>query len=365
MSAVRATLAIVRKDVGVWARRPSTIAATVLPALVFMLVIFVSAAAVGRNPVALVVLDHGPRAARLAAAVEGSEAFRARRASPEDAQRLLGGLDVAAVITIPAGFDASYDAHRPDPVTIEVNNLNLDFTNDLRRSLPAAITDFYAGQPGSPVAIQVQERDLRARDVSLVQFNLLPNLVLLLTIASVVNCGLATAREFEDLTVKELLLAPIGRATLIAGKLLAGWVTTLLLAVIVIAVGAATGLLRPAGWYWLPGIAVIGLLALAGAGLGAALGALLRRFQPVIAIGINVSLYLFFLSGGISVAAFLPDWIQRLAHVIPTYYAVHALQMAVFYQSTDQLGRDLLVLAATAGLTLLAGTLALRRSIAG
>jgi len=360
---LRAAFAITSKDIGVWFRRPSAIVATILPALAFTIIIFISAQAVGRNPVALVVLDDGPEATRLVRTLETSDAFRVHRVTPREADRLLQGLDVAAVITIPAGFDAAYSAHRTDPVTIRINNLNLDFTNDLRRSLPAAITSFYAGQPDSPVLIRVQEFDLRSQDVSLVQFELVPNLVLLLTVAGVINCGLATAREFEELTIKELTLAPITRATLITGKLLAGWLTTLLLAALVLMSGALTGVLRSAGWYWLPALLVVALFALAAAALGAFFGALIRRFQPVIAIGINVSLYLFFLSGGISVAAFLPEWVQAVARFTPTYYGVHALQMTIFYQSTDQLGLDLAVLVGTAAVAVVAASTALLRSV--
>ena len=365
MSGLRAAWAICRKDVVVWARRPSTITATLLPAVGFMVIILISAQAVGRNPVALVVLDDGPQAQHLAERLADADAFVARRASPAEAQQLLDDLAVAAVITIPADFDARYASHQPDPVSIQINNLNLDFTNDLRRSLPAAITDFYTEQPDDPVQVQVHETDLRSQDVSLVQFELVPNLVLLLTVAGVVNCGLATAREFEELTIKELSLAPISPATLIVGKLAAGWVTTMLLASVVIVVGGLTNVLRPAGWFWLMAFGVAALLALASAGLGAFLGALIRRFQPVIALGINVSLYLFFLSGGIAVVAFLPQWVQLVAHVTPTYYAVHALQMAIFYQSTDLLGRDVAVLVGTAALSVAAGALALRRRVVG
>jgi ABC-2 type transport system permease protein len=76
-----------------------------------------------------------------------------------------------------------------------------------------------------------------------------------------------------------------------------------------------------------------------------------------------VSLYLFFLSGGISVAAFLPAWVQSVARFTPTYYGVHALQMAIFYQSTDQLATDMAILLGTAAAAVAAGSLALRRSV--
>jgi ABC-type transport system involved in multi-copper enzyme maturation permease subunit len=364
MATLRAVLAIAAKDILTWVRTPSAIAVSLLPPIAFLLIIFVVAGAVGRNPVALVVQDSGPQAQRLVSILEDSEAFRVQRATPAEAMHLLDTLQVAAVVTIPASFDDDYRRHRPDPVSVRINNLNLDFTNDLRRSVPAAITDFYAGQPDSPVMVGVAESDLRPHDVDLVQFELVPILVLLLTLMGIVNGGLAAAREFEDLTIKALLLSPISRGTLIAGKILACWVTTMLVAAAVLAVAFVSGVLRPAGWYWLPALAVIGLIALAAAGLGTALGGALRRFSAVSAAGINLAIYLFFLSGGISVAAFLPAWIQNVAHVTPTFYGVDALEAAIFYQSTDNLGRDLAVLLLTAAAGLGLGIMSLRRRLA-
>src|SRR3984893_6246947 len=170
MAVWTAIRAIVLKDIAIWLRQPTSIAVTLLPSLGLFVIVSFSASAVGRNPVALVVEGAGPRAQQLATIVENSDAFNARRVTSDEAERLLKNVDVAAVIRIPSGFDAAYAAHQPDPVTIEINNLNLDFTNDLRRSLPAAITQFYADQTDDPILVQVQETDLRVTDVSLIQF---------------------------------------------------------------------------------------------------------------------------------------------------------------------------------------------------
>ena len=80
-------------------------------------------------------------------------------------------------------------------------------------------------------------------------------------------------------------------------------------------------------------------------------------------VGINLSIYLFFLNGGISVAAFLPDWIQNIAHFTPTFYGVDALEEAIFYESTDNLGRDVAVLGVTAAVGLGLGIASLRRRL--
>ena len=363
MLAWRSIWAVVRKDLAVWSRQPADIAATILPALAMLLVLALEAQAVGRNPVALVVQGTGPRAQQLAHIIENSDAFIVHETTASEAARELKDVQVAAVITIPSDFDAAIAAHSPDPVMITINNLNLDFTNDLRRSLPAAITRFYVEQPADPIEVRVQETDLRAADVGLLQYELVPTLVLLITIAGVVNSGLALAREVEQRTLKELLLAPVSRTTLIVGKLLAGWVTTLLVAGTVVMIGAAIGYLRPVGIYWVTAFGMIALLCLASAGLGVALGALLPRMLQVTAVAINLSFYLFFLSGGIGVAAFLPGWVQAISRFIPTFYGVHALDMAIFYHSSEQLGRDLAVLAGTALAAIVLGVLALRKRV--
>ena len=371
-----AILAIVRKDIGVWLRQPTAITATILPAIAFMIILYFGAQAVGRNPVALVVQDNGPHAQELVSILNNSDAFKVSLVTSKqgEAEKALKHIQVAAVITIPSNFDIAFNTHKSDPVTIHINNLNLDFTNDLRRSLPAAITEFYSGAPGhnsnnnnnnlnNSIRIHVKETDLRQQDVDLLRFEIVPNMVLLLTTAGIVNAGLATAREWEDSTIKELLLAPISRSSLIAGKLMAGWLTTMLVAAVVLVIGAVTGYLRPDGLlYWLTTIIIIMLIALASVGIGVAIGSAARRFQRVTAVGIPLSIDLFFLSGGITVAAFLPSWLQTVARFVPTFYGTHALQTSIFYSSTEGLAQDILVLVGTAFGTIALGIFSLRKS---
>ncbi len=379
-------LAIVRKDIGIWLRQPTSIAATILPAVAFMIILYFGAQAVGRNPIALVTESNGPFAQELEKTLRESDAFNVVliTTSQQSAEEALRQLKVAAVITIPNNFDSNLEYHKPDPVAIHINNLNLDFTNDLRRSLPAAITDFYESYSNSsngkeifkrnssadiittsvPIKIQVKEKDLRQQDIDLLRFELVPNLVLLITTAGIVNAGLAVAREWEDSTIKELLLAPISKATIITGKILSGWITTILIVVVVLVIGIVTGYLRPEQpIFWISTIIIVMLISLASAGLGVAIGATARRFQRVTAIGIPLSIDLFFLSGGITVAAFLPIWFQTISHFVPTFYGTHALQTAIFYSSTDGLAQDITVLGLTALIAVLLGILSLRKSM--
>jgi ABC-type multidrug transport system permease subunit len=363
---LRALLALIRKDLGVWIRQPVNVVATVLPPLAFLLIEFLGAAAVGRSPVALVQMDHGVKATQMAQIFAQADVFRLTNASSEaQAEALLKQLDVVAVITIPPDFTQQVEQHKPVQIQVEVNNLNLDFTNDIRRSVPDAITQFYQAQgPASPVKVTMQEHDLRARDVELFQYDVLPTIVLLLMISGLVSSGISTSREWDSRTVKELLLAPVPRSMIIGGKVLAGFLTTFGLGLLVLLLGDALGWTQPQGLYWLSTLLIMALVALFSSALGVALGALFQRIPPVLAVSINVAIYLFFLAGGIGVLAFEPEWLQAIAAYIPLSYGDHALQMAIFYQSTDQLGRDVLVLSFSAFVSLGLGVLVMRRSIA-
>ena len=356
---------IARKDVRIWLRQPANIAATIVPPLAFLLVQALGAAAVGRSPVALVTEDTGPQAAQVAAAIRGADVFRLQAVDAVRAQELLKTLEVVAIITLPSGFSARVAAHEASPIEVTVNNLNLDFTNDIRRAVPDAITQYYQTQgAASPIQVTMHEHDLRARDVELFEYSVLPTLMLLLMLSGLVTGGLATAREWETNTVKELLMSPAARAAVVAGKVLAGFATSLTLGVLVFGLAYLLGWVQPVGVYWLTTFLILALVALFGSGLGVALGALLRKIQPAIAVSINLALYLFFLSGGIGVIAFEPEWLQNIAAFAPLTYGIHALQMAVFYSSADQLARDVGVLLLSALATLVLGTLAVRRGLA-
>jgi ABC-2 type transport system permease protein len=362
---LRTTWIILIKDLRIWTRQPINIGATLLPALGFLLVQALGAAAVGRSPVALVTLDHGPQGQQMEQIFHSADIFRITDATPQQAHVLYKDLQVVAIITIPADFTQRVQTHDPDPIDVSVNNLNLDFTNDIRRAVPDAITQYYQAQgSGSPIKIGLAEHNLRARDVELFEYGVLPAIVLLLTISGLVNGGLSTAREWEAQTVKELLLAPVPRSAIITGKVLAGFLVSLLFGIIVLLAGDLLGWTQPEGIYWLTAILAMALLSFMSASLGVALGAAIQRIQPVTALSVNIALYLFFLAGGLGVLSFAPEWLQSIAVFVPLTYGRHALEMAVFYSSSDLLGRDVLVLCVAALVALGLGVLSMRRSIA-
>ncbi len=362
---LRAASVIMLKDLQVWLRQPVTLIATVAPALILILVELLGAQAVGRSPVALVVQDRGPQGLQIAQAIRDANVFRLQEVDAASAQVLLKNLDVVAVVSIPAGFSQNAQAHQAATVDVTINNLNLDFTNDIRRAVPDAITRYYAAQGDeSPIKISMDEHDLRARDIQMFQYSVLPIVVLVLLISGLITGGNAAAREWESATVKELLLSPASGGAIIAGKVLAGFLTSFVLGLLVLLAADGLGWIYPQGIYWLNMLLVVGLVALFGASLGVAIGAALQRIMPVIAVSVNLAFYLFFLAGGMGVLAFEPQWLQNIAAFVPLTYGTHALQMALFYNSADLLGRDVLVLGLSSLAALALGIVMVRRGMA-
>ena len=364
MPFLQAIWVIFRKDIRVLLRQPVNIAATILPPLAFLLVNALGAAAVGRSPVALVTLDQGAKGQQMAQIIHNADVFRITDATPAQAQALLNKVGVAAIITIPADFTQRVNAHENAPIDVIVNNLNLDFTNDIRRSVPDAITQYYQSQgEASPIKVTMLETNLRHRDVDFFQYNVLPTIVLLLVISGLINSGLSTAREWESRTVKELLLSPVSRGAIITGKVFAGFAITFTLGTLVLLLGYALGWTQPEGIYWLSALLTIALVALFSAGLGVAIGAALRRVQIVIAVSMISAFWLFFLAGGIGVLAFEPIWLQNIAAIVPLTYGRHALEQAVFYSASDQFVLDMVVLALSAVVAISLGIFSMRRGI--
>lgn len=361
----RSVWAIFKKDLSIWIKRPAILIATFVPSLGLLLIATFVSASFGRSPVAIVQLDHGRSGAMMQQILQRANAFTAVDATPQQAQELFEKAQVVAVITVPADFTQRNQLHQPTAIAVKIDNLNLNIANDIRQQLSTALLQFDQAQGNhSGVKMLPEEHDLQAQSITSFQYSIIPIIVMLIAMASVINGGLAMAHEWETKTIKELLFAPMSGSAILIGKVSVGFLTTLLLGGGVLGTAFVVGWIHPEGIYWVTALVTVMCMALMGTALGVTLGASLQRLQKVIGIGINISLYLFFLSGGASVVAFLDSWLQTIAVFDPFTYGRHALEMAVLYHSSAFFGRDIAILAGCALITLLIGTLVIRREIA-
>ncbi|MGH2479137.1 MAG: ABC transporter permease, partial [Ktedonobacteraceae bacterium] len=173
---------------------------------------------------------------------------------------------------------------------------------------------------------------------------------------------ISSAKEWERETMKELLLSPASRWSLLTGKMLATFVMnvpgTLLVLLVVI------GFIGVHPVHWGEMIWVMALTLFIFVAFGMLLGTLLKRWQAVTALAIGSSIPLFFLSGAFGPISFNTQAIQVLAKIFPVYYAIVLQQHAFhgFDLNTYGVGGNALILVVYALALLVLTTLFLRRS---
>jgi ABC-type Na+ efflux pump permease subunit len=247
---MRAVWAVALTDVRRWRRSPVLVAATLVPALGMALMVVALTYAVGRQPVALVTEGHGPVADRIVEIIGESDGFFLVHRTALEAERDLKAQRVSAVITIPADFEARVASHDAR-VDVRINNVDLDFSDDVRRSVNEAVVEIDAptlatlGEndlpPGTvsglpnPYRVDVAETNLRSPDVSFLAYQVVPVLALLSLTAGTLVTALAIAGERESGALQAVALTPARRGVLVGGRLLGGTLASGALLAIVVA----------------------------------------------------------------------------------------------------------------------------------
>jgi ABC-2 type transport system permease protein len=359
---LRVIWACMKKDIkSALTERVFTIISVFVPVnfLILMSLFVVSG---GLAPTAVVMNDTGPYAQEFYNSMAQAHSFVLQKATAAQANNLIQSGKIVAVVTIPANFDSAIQQRKPVQVGVDINNLNTDFTNDIRRAVPFSITKFYAKAFPHLVTITPNEIDKYPQDTGYIPYLTVSILVLGLALGSVLQSGTSAAREWEHETIKELLLSPASRWSMIVGKMLGAFVMSVaaivvLLFVLIVLIGV-----HPVNWGELIGYTLLFMIIFIA--FGAVLGTLMKMRQPVIALAFGTSIPLFILSGAFGPISFNTTPIQVIAQIFPIYYAIVLEQHAFhgFTLNTYGLGGNVLILCAYAlGLIILAAFV-LRRS---
>ncbi len=362
---IRVAFAVARCDVARWLRSPTLLAATLIPALGMTLMVLALTYAVGRQPVALVQLGHGPTAKRLERILRESDGFWLKPYTPEQAARALRKQWVAGAITIPADIEEAAAGNKGHLDAL-INNVDLDFSDDIRRSVSKAAVSLdapsLAGQEdesetnlggkvksrpeANPYLVDLSEIDLRRPDVPFLIYQMVSVFALLALTAGLLVTALSIAGDRESGTLRILALAPASRLAVVCGHLAAGVAAAMLLTTSLLVPLALAGALNAPPSRW-PAIAALLLAtAMGSTGVGVLVGLATRRVTTTVLLGVNVASASFLLGGGFTTVAFLPPFLQAAARATPTYYAVEGLREALFYTEMPGLARNLGVLLA-------------------
>ncbi len=350
---VRVVRAVAAADIRLTLREPLFAVVGVVIPINFLLLFLLFALSGGQAPIAVVMNDQGPLAARFVQAMGNSRSFIIHTASPADAEREIRAGTIVAVVTVPQDFDAALGAGTRVDLPVEVNNLNVDFTNDIRRAVPLSITSFYADAFPEQVVVHAVESDIQAHDTGYVPYLAVSIVVAGLMLAALLQGSVNAARDYELGTVKELALAPVSRLAIGLGKMLGSAALTAASALLVLGVVILLIGVRPLHPLEVLGFALLMIAAFLA--LGVLAGTLVRRRQQAIPLAIASVLPLFFLSGPFGPANWLGPVPGAIAAVSPLTYAIAAFQHAFhgYQTATQDLAVDTIVLAGFTLLTVL------------
>ncbi|HET9059406.1 MAG TPA: ABC transporter permease [Acidimicrobiales bacterium] len=134
-------------------------------------------------------------------------------------------------------------------------------------------------------------------------------------------------REFGFL--REMLVAPVSRTSLVVGKCLGGALVSSVQGVLMICISGLAGVpYNPV--LMLTMLGELLLLALTVTAFGMVVAARIRQFQSFMAVTQMLVMPLFFLSGAMYPLTGLPAWLRFLTRIDPLTYAVDPIRKAVF-----------------------------------
>ncbi len=359
-------------DLKRWRKMPLTALCALIPPIAMTLVLVTLSMSVTQQPVALVVEGNGTASMHMAQIISAdTEAYELTVTNATTANRMLENQQVAAVITIPSAFDQEV-ANGTGKVLLKINNVDFDFSDDIRRSVDRSVVEFDApslvsdesSNTSLPNAYQVSlnAQYIRQTNVDWEQYQLVPTFVLLVLNVGLVGTACLCALDRENKTAHMLALSPQRSWTLVSGRILGGVLACFAIVLPAVLLAVLIGFISlPISQ--LPALFGIFLgTALCAAGIGAILGTLIRGTRYIAFLSTITAIYLFLLGGGFTTIELVPHWLQSVSAFIPTRYSIDALRQALFYPNPTGLPFSLLVLALFSVAFVVVGAFLMRRS---
>lgn len=190
---------------------------------------------------------------------------------------------------------------------------------------------------------------------------LLPGVVAMTILFGGLFSGVSTVWDRELGFMREMLVAPVSRATIVGGKLLAGAIVTTVQALITLAFAPLVGVTFGAASF-LVLLGIILLTSVGVVGLALCIASRMRTLEGFGNLANFVALPLFFLSGSMYPLQHVPAWLLPAVMVNPVTYAVDAMRLVAVGTGTHTFVEDVGVLTAFALAVTMLATVLFRRA---
>lgn len=192
------------------------------------------------------------------------------------------------------------------------------------------------------------------------QFFIFPGIMTMTVLFTCVFYGVYIIWDRKLDFLKEVLVSPLPRKYVFAGKMLGGVTDAMIQSSVLFILAFILGIpLTPQSL--LIAIAALFLIAVCMSSLGLFLGALLSSMESFQLVSQFVIWPLFFFSGALFPINNLPPWLSALAYFDPLTYGVDALRGAMLNMGALPATTDFLVLGIFCAVTMVLGAMAFER----
>jgi ABC-2 type transport system permease protein len=202
------------------------------------------------------------------------------------------------------------------------------------------------------------------RDVNYIRF-LVPGIIGMSLLFQSVFAGLSVLWDREFGFLKEIMVAPVSRVSIVLGRIAGGMTTALVQGLLVMGVSLLVGFRIRS----VPGVLValvfMALVSTSFIGLGLIFASRIKDMQGYSIIMNFVVFPLFFLSGALYPVSNLPPWLRVLSYFDPLTYGVDGLRGSLINISSWGIPANLLVMAGISVLMVFLGAWSFERSESG
>jgi ABC-2 type transport system permease protein len=180
-------------------------------------------------------------------------------------------------------------------------------------------------------------------DVTYVYF-LVPGIIGMGMLFTSMFAGISVLWDREFGFLKEIMIAPVTRVSIVLGRIAGGATTALIQGVLILFISMLIGFTVPGILSFLTAIVFMILIATTFIGLGLVFASKMRDMQGFSLIMNFVIFPLFFLSGAIFPVENLPGWIRFVSFLDPLTYGIDGLRGSLIGFSSFSIAFDFIVL---------------------
>lgn len=181
-------------------------------------------------------------------------------------------------------------------------------------------------------------------DMNYIRF-LVPGILGMSLLFSSTFAGLSVLWDREFGFLKEIMVAPVNRISIVLGRMAGGMTTALVQAVLILGISLIMGFKITSILSLLLALVFMALIAATFIGLGLIFASKMKDMQGFSIVMNFVIFPIFFLSGALYPLENFPSWLRYLSHIDPLTYGVDGLRKALIGISSFSIVFNFIILA--------------------